>query len=93
MRHWQYTAITIPSVFAGSLENIVSLTNKYATKRLDFELRAFEARMRVAILDHNENISRSVLPGDNEHKKNLLEGCHLKSDSAKIKSQNNDMNI
>ena len=64
MRHWQYTAITIPSVFAGSLENINSLTNKYATKRLDFELPAFEARMRVAILDHNENIGRPVLLGE-----------------------------
>ena len=50
-------------LLVGSIENINSLTNKYAPKRLNFDKPAFQARVRVAVLDNNENTGRPILLG------------------------------
>ena len=42
----------------GSLEVFHSLINSYASKRNHFELNVMDARIKLAILDHNCNISR-----------------------------------
>ena len=40
------------------------MTNKYAPKRLNFDMPSFQARVRLAVIDHNENTGRPVLLGE-----------------------------
>lgn len=47
----------------GSLENLHSLMVSYAPKRTDFDPPGYIARVQLAIIDHNENISRPVQKG------------------------------
>ena len=42
----------------GSLEVFHSLLNSYAPKRQEFELNVMNARIQLAILDHNNNVNR-----------------------------------
>lgn len=42
----------------GSLEVFHSLLNSYASKRQEFELNVMDARVKLAVLDHNANINR-----------------------------------
>ena len=42
----------------GSLEVFHSLLNSYASKRQEFELNVMVARVKLAILDHNDNVYR-----------------------------------
>ncbi len=42
----------------GSLEVFHSLINSYAPKRQEFELNVQNARVRLAILDHNNNVNK-----------------------------------
>ena len=42
----------------GSLEVFHSLINSYASKRQEFELNVMDARVKLAVLDHNNNVGR-----------------------------------
>lgn len=42
----------------GSIEVFHSLVNSYAPKRLEFELNVMDARVKVAVIDHNSNVGR-----------------------------------
>lgn len=42
----------------GSLEVFHSLINSYAPKRQEFELNVQDARVKLAILDHNNNVGK-----------------------------------
>ncbi|KAG1953492.1 hypothetical protein F2P79_009997 [Pimephales promelas] len=45
-------------IHTGELESVHALYNKYATKRKAFSYESFEARLRLAALDNNNNIER-----------------------------------
>ncbi|KAL7372004.1 hypothetical protein ABVT39_008332 [Epinephelus coioides] len=47
-------------IHTGTLESLHSLYTKYATKRKKFLRESFEARLRVAALDHNHNVIRET---------------------------------
>lgn len=47
----------------GSLEVFHSLILTYAPKRLDFDVKSYNGRVQLAVLDHNENVGRKVLQG------------------------------
>ena len=47
-------------IHTGKLECLHSLYTKYATKRKKFMRESFEARLRVAALDHNHNVMRET---------------------------------
>ena len=52
----------------GTLENLHSLILAYAHKRLDFDPPGYNARVMLAIIDHNRNIGRGVQKGKrNKH--------------------------
>ena len=42
----------------GSLEVFHSVLNSYASKRQEFELNVMDARVKLAVLDHNANVNR-----------------------------------
>ena len=42
----------------GNLEVFHSLINSYAPKRQEFELNVMDARVKLAVLDHNNNVGR-----------------------------------
>ena len=42
----------------GSLEVFHSLLNSYVSKRKEFELNVMDARVKLAVLDHNSNVDR-----------------------------------
>lgn len=42
----------------GSVEVFHSLINSYASKRQEFELNVMDARVKLAVIDHNSNINR-----------------------------------
>ena len=46
------------SYHTGSLEVFHSLINCYAPKRQEFELNVMAARVKLAIIDHNNNVNR-----------------------------------
>lgn len=48
----------------GTLENLHSLILVYAPKRLDFDPPGYQARVKLAILDHNHNVSRGSKKGE-----------------------------
>ena len=43
----------------GSLEVYHSLINSYASKRQEFDINVMDARVKLAILDHNHNVNRA----------------------------------
>lgn len=47
----------------GTLENVHSLILAYAPKRLDFDPPGYNARVKLAVIDHNRNVGRGVLKG------------------------------
>lgn len=47
----------------GTLENMHSLILAYAPKRLDFDVEGYNARVKLAIIDHNRNTGRAVQKG------------------------------
>ena len=47
----------------GALENLNSLILVYAPKRLDFDPPGYNARVQLAIIDHNRNVGREALKG------------------------------
>lgn len=49
----------------GSLESLHSMMLAYAPKRLDFDPRSYEGRIKLAIMDHNENVQRALKLGKN----------------------------
>ena len=49
----------------GRLENLHSLILTYAPKRLDFDPAGYRTRVNLAIIDHNSNVDRKVLQGEN----------------------------
>lgn len=51
-------------IHTSQLENLHSLILKYAPKRLDFDPPAYDGRVRLAILDHNENVARKAQIGE-----------------------------
>uniref|UniRef100_A0A667WUU0 Uncharacterized protein n=1 Tax=Myripristis murdjan TaxID=586833 RepID=A0A667WUU0_9TELE len=58
-------------IHTGQLESLHSLYTKYATKRKKFLRESFEARLRVAALDHNSNVNREIAKtkeGQKQHK-------------------------
>lgn len=48
----------------GSLENFHSLITLYAPKRVKLDPDCYEAKVGLAILDHNENCSRAPVRGE-----------------------------
>ena len=44
----------------GKLENLHSLLISYAPKRIDFDPPSYQARVKLAIVDHNRNAARKV---------------------------------
>ena len=48
----------IRPLHTGSLEVFHSVINSYASKRQEFELNLMNARVKLAIIDHNSNINR-----------------------------------
>ena len=48
----------------GALEFLHAVMVKYAPKRLNFSLPGYLLRVRLAILDHNENVGREVKTGE-----------------------------
>lgn len=52
----------------GSLENLHSLILVYAPKRLDFDPDGYNARVKLAIIDHNYNTGRKYAKGDTTDK-------------------------
>lgn len=62
---------TTQGIHTGQLESLHSLYTKYATKRKKFLRESFEARLRVAALDHNNNVNRErakTKEGEEQHK-------------------------
>ena len=55
---WKDMGQLVNPLHTGSLEVFHSLINSYASKRNHFELNVMDARIKLAILDHNCNISR-----------------------------------
>uniref|UniRef100_A0A667WS90 Uncharacterized protein n=1 Tax=Myripristis murdjan TaxID=586833 RepID=A0A667WS90_9TELE len=58
-------------IHTGQLESLHSLYTKYATKRKKFLRESFEARLRVAALDHNSSVNREIAKtkeGQKQHK-------------------------
>ena len=47
----------------GTLESMHSLILAYAPKRLDFDVEGYNARVKLAIIDHNRNRGRGVEKG------------------------------
>uniref|UniRef100_A0A667WXQ4 Uncharacterized protein n=1 Tax=Myripristis murdjan TaxID=586833 RepID=A0A667WXQ4_9TELE len=52
---------TTKGIHTGQLESLHSLYTKYATKRKKFLRESFEARLRVAALDHNNTADLTLL--------------------------------
>lgn len=52
------------SSHTGTLESLHALMLAYAPKRLDFDPRSYEGRIKLAIMDHNENVQRGVKLGE-----------------------------
>ena len=49
----------------GVLEVLHSLFLTYASKRIDYDPPSYEGRIKLAIIDHNENCQRKVKLGEN----------------------------
>ena len=47
----------------GALENLHSLILAYAPKRLDFDAPGYNARIKLAVIDHNYNTGRDTVKG------------------------------
>ena len=47
----------------GALENLHSLILAYAPKRLDFDPPGYQARVKLAIIEHNSNTGRALQTG------------------------------
>ena len=58
----------------GSLEVFHSLINSYAPKRQAFELNVMSARIKLAILDHNNNVGRKQAVVSHEKKGSAKKG-------------------
>lgn len=58
----------------GSLEIFHSLLNSYASKRYEFELNVMDARVKLAVLDHNCNVNREQAVVSKEHKGSQKKG-------------------
>jgi hypothetical protein len=48
----------------GMIESLHNLIISYAPKRLDFDPAAYQSRVRLAIIDHNENVGRPPITGE-----------------------------
>lgn len=57
LNHGQYTS---------TLENLHSVILAYAPKRFDFDPISYNTRVRLAIIDHNVNVTRAALKGNVE---------------------------
>ena len=58
----------------GSLEVFHSLINSYATKRQEFELNVMDARVKLAVIDHNNNVYRQQATVKKQRKGSQKEG-------------------
>ena len=47
----------------GKLEVLHSMMLAYAPKRIDFEPSAYNGRIKISVLDHNENVQRPIKTG------------------------------
>lgn len=52
-------------IHTGQLEALHNLILMYAPKKTDFDPPGYEARVKLAILDHNENVRRDLKIGRN----------------------------
>lgn len=72
----------------GNLEVFHSLINSYASKRHEFELNVMDARVKLAVLDHNNNVDRKQAKVSVERKGSGKKGDKkFKYVSAKISKE------
>ena len=53
---------------ASQLESFHSLCTKYAPKRQEFDYEIMDARIKMAVMDHNENVGRNQAVINKTHK-------------------------